>query len=316
MSQEVSVYDNIENPASAVEQLGASIAKSQIFGCQNVEQGQILAWECLARKLPPLSLAKRYDVISGKLSMKAQTMLADFRTGGGRTHLIEKSPERAAIVMIDNDGAEYEFELTWEQVKGEPFVYAGRESEIIDALNGTDEDRKKLKLKAKYATPRSRGNMLWNRLISDSVRSIAPEINCGQYTPDEIDDFTEPGEGKIERLEVPEEPEAIEASFEVKEDPKDVDPEDAMSGPVDRPVESATSDRIKAALVEAKELGMPELIPNVKSKLAESGLKLADLTQQEAEKLLAAIELKNLGQWLSEPLAGYSGNGEQTTESG
>ena len=69
-------------------------------------------------------------------------------------------------------------------------VYEGKEGDIVaKLLNGKTQG---LRIKAKYATPRSRMQMLWARLISDSIRIVAPEIITGVYVPEEVDDFAAP----------------------------------------------------------------------------------------------------------------------------
>ncbi len=112
-------------------------------------------------------------------------MLAAFNRRGGKHRLVDRTPERAAI-HLEFDGTEYDFELTWEQVMQEPFVYRGGPDAQMAELNKPFEERR---LKDKYRTPRSRMQMLWARLISDSVRAVDPQSNQGTYTPEEIDDF-------------------------------------------------------------------------------------------------------------------------------
>ena len=43
--------------------------------------------------------------------------------------------------------------------------------------------------KDNWATPRSRMQMLWARVVSDGVRTMAPEICSGIYTPEETADI-------------------------------------------------------------------------------------------------------------------------------
>ena len=100
MSTDITVYDRMQNPIAAIESIGQSIAQSKLYGCQNEAQGQVLALEFMATRTPPLSKAKRFDLMNGKLSMKSQAMLADFRTiAGGKTKLVEKSADRVACLL-------------------------------------------------------------------------------------------------------------------------------------------------------------------------------------------------------------------------
>lgn len=334
---EVTIYNEIRDPMQAVSQLGSSIAKSQMFGCQSVEQGQVLALECLAQKLPPLSLARRFDLMKGKLSMKSQAMLSDFNTRGGKHKMTEKSPDRAAMEMNDRDGNKYTFELTWEQAKQETFPYLGKEADIVEQLAG---DRSGLKLKPKYATPRSRANMLWNRLISDAVRTLDPEINCGVYTPEETEDFG----NEVEAIEsqavaavletakvevekpwpgvVDDETEVIEGEvIDDQPEPEPTPEPEQQPHNAEDPITEDTINFIKSSIVQAAQVGMADLGKKVKAKLVESGLdKLSDLTQAEGQLLLDAIKLKNFGKWLEVAVTGHaaigaeSGNGQAAGE--
>lgn len=330
----MSIYNQIQDPIVAMKAIGEAIAKSQMFGCQSVEQGQILALECLTQQIPVLSLAKRYDLMGGKLSMKSQTMLADFRDQGGKTKVIEKSPERAAIWMEDRDGNSYTFELTWEDAKKEAFPYNGKEKDIVALLDSNPE---KLVLKSKYATPRSRATMLWNRLISDSVRTVAPEVNCGHYTAEEIEDFSpQVRENVFDRIAAGETIEEIQAEVKTPEpEVKTPEPEsnpgkvddstkdeltrnarlisEAVRGEGVDPAEftrndndtidGATEQSLKGAISQAKQLGITDIVEQVRRVLEKGGIsKLANLTYAEANKLRSAIDMKNLSQWLDSPL--------------
>lgn len=182
-----SAYDNITDIREFCKDFGRAIALSKMFGVDTEAQGQILALECITRKCSPLTLAERYHFIFGKLSMKAETMLADFRAKfGGEFKIIERSPERAQIELMWN-GIPYTFSITWEDIRKEPFPYEGKEKDVLVKLAA----KKPVELKAKYQTPRSRMQMLWARLVSDSIRVICPEVVTGSYTPEEIEDFDE-----------------------------------------------------------------------------------------------------------------------------
>ena len=43
----------------------------------------------------------------------------------------------------------------------------------------------------RYPTPWQRKKMLWARVISDGVHTMAPEVATGIYTPEELDDTTQ-----------------------------------------------------------------------------------------------------------------------------
>lgn len=191
---EVGAYDRITDVQGFVKSMGRSIALSKMFGVDTEAQGEILALECLSRRQPPLRLAERYHFIFGRLSMKAEAMLADFRQKmGGEYDELERSSE-AAEILLKLNGKERRYRLTWEEAQKEPFVYEGKEGEVLKVLAAG----KKPPIKSKYQTPRARMQMLWSRVVSDGVGAMAPEIKSGACTPDEIEDFEElqPANGK------------------------------------------------------------------------------------------------------------------------
>jgi len=195
------IYDRIADPMAAVKQLGRSIAMSKMFGEVGIEQGEILALECLARKMPPLTIAETYHVIFGRLAMRADAILAKFNEAGGRHRIISRTGERAEVELSIN-GQTLVSVLTWEEAQAEPFVYVGLEAAIVETL----AKKQKPKLKSKYATPRGRMQMLWARVVSDGVRALLPGVVSGRYTPEEMGD-DEPAEVTGEEL--------VDADFEI-----------------------------------------------------------------------------------------------------
>lgn len=187
MSTDLAIYDRIADPTAAVKQFGLSIAQSGIFNTTNNAQGEVLALECMTRRMPPLMLAERYHIIHNRLSMKSEAMLSVFNQRGGKHRVKCRTPERAEIELTF-EGDTNCFAITWEECLQEPFVYEGKESVVVDALAAG----KRPPLKSKYATPRARMQMMWARVVSDAIRVVMPSVNSGTYTPEEVDDFDEP----------------------------------------------------------------------------------------------------------------------------
>lgn len=163
------VYQKIQNPIEAIEKLGEMIAFSGLFGCSKKEQGQVLAMQCLTEGKPPLELAKTYHMIEGKLSMKADAMLAKFQMSGGRVAWKVRTNEKVTAVF-EHRGQSIEIQHTLEEHTA---------SGVAVGANG--------KLKDNWRKfPRQ---MLTARCISEGVRLLAPEIVFGIYTPEENADF-------------------------------------------------------------------------------------------------------------------------------
>jgi hypothetical protein len=167
----LTVYQRMSDPLVAVNELGTAIAKSLMFGCSSIDQGKVLALECLARGMPPLTLAERYHVVQGKLMMKYDAMLAEFHGMGGKHKIIERTENKAEIELTI-DGQTYRESLTWEDAQKEKWPYKS--------------DGKSLK--DNWATPRARRQMLWARVVSEGVRALCPGVNNGRYVAEEIDD--------------------------------------------------------------------------------------------------------------------------------
>ena len=195
-------YRKIANVDAFVKSVGSDIAKSRLFGCETVDQGNVLALECYATRTPPLSLAKRFDLIGGRLSMKADAMLADYVADGGEYDIVEYSPNACEIVfryMNHN----LPLRITWEMAQQEkwPFGKPGKDGSPT--------------LKSGWSTPIGRQDMLWARVVSRGVRRVASHIVAGRYTPDELSDFVDAPQDVRESSG---EGEAIDADFVVVHD--------------------------------------------------------------------------------------------------
>lgn len=174
---------NLAELKDFIDSLGESIQKSGIFGCQNHHQGKVFALEAMTGTM--LRMANQYHVFpSGRLTRKADDMLAGFNECGGEYRILQRDENAVSISMTIGDQT-VEFGLTWDDAQKEPFVYQGKESDIIAKLAKGEIPP----LKPKYATPHSRMQMLWARLVSDAVRAIAPQVAAGRYTPEEMEDF-------------------------------------------------------------------------------------------------------------------------------
>jgi len=167
------VFDRVADPLEAMDRLGKAIAKSHMFGCENEDQGKVLAMACVCENENPISLARKYNIICGNLSMKYDRMLAEFRGRGGKHRVVCRTAEEASIELKFESQTLVE-SLTWKEAEQEPFVYM--------------KDEKTLK--KNWRTPRARRQTLWARVVSEGVRTLCPEIVAGCYTPEEVDGYT------------------------------------------------------------------------------------------------------------------------------
>ena len=151
---------------SALQAVGKAFCDSGIFGCENQAQGVTLAMQCIAENKPPLEMAKRYYFVSGRLTVKSDVMLADFRHVGGKLifeDLNNREIAKAKVYFEDYDGLEVSYSL--------------KDAEVEGLLNNGNPN-----WKTRPAT------MLRKRLISNTITAIAPEIAKGLMTDDEAQD--------------------------------------------------------------------------------------------------------------------------------
>jgi len=174
----ISFYENLDDPLDAVNKLGMSISESGMFGCKSVYQGQILAMACMCERRNPLEVVRTYHMIGGKLSMRADAMLAEFNKQGGVHDILQRTPDIAEVKLTLGNQSQT-FSLSFEEAQQEPFVW------------GKNDKQGNRQLKDNWATPRSRMQMLWARVVSDGVRTMRPGIVAGYYTPEEVGDFSE-----------------------------------------------------------------------------------------------------------------------------
>lgn len=187
-------------PISSMNDLviaGDLLSKSKILGELNPADGFVIACICFQHDVPYDEFAATYNFMHGRLTKKADAMLADLCALGGTYELIERSSTLAKAKFQWNGNTKV-FELTFENLKNEPFIYAGKEADVLKFILAKQTD--KLSLKAKYATERARMQMLWARCVSDGVRAVCPPACKGIYTPEEVDDF---GDDPIPPIGVP-----------------------------------------------------------------------------------------------------------------
>lgn len=152
---------------------GEQVARSNMFGSINPDQGAVIVAACYQRGIDLLQFSETYNIVHGRISMRADAMLGRLVELGGSYEIIQRDSERAAI-KAEFKSAKGEFSITKDEALSEPF----------------SKDRSG-NIKEKYSTPRGLMQMLWARAVSDAVRTVCPIANQGNYTPEEVEDFTE-----------------------------------------------------------------------------------------------------------------------------
>ena len=158
------VMDRMD-PMGFITTMGKSFAQSGAGGCKTTADGEVMALACLCQGKTVFEIARRYHLIEGKLSLKSETMLADFRRLGGTHQWIHDG----------SDGIRAELQLV------------GPDKKLITV--SFDIDRA---TRAGYVKPASNwakrpDQMLRARCISDGIRMQWPEI-AQDYTQEEVED--------------------------------------------------------------------------------------------------------------------------------
>lgn len=167
---------NTPMPVSSMSELasaGELIARSGLCGVKDAASGFIVALTCHQEGIPVLDFPKKYHIIQGRLSMRSDAMLAEFRIRGGRYKIVEASVNKAEL-LVTWEGTTSTFSYTMED---------GRRTG--DAMEGN---------KLKYNWEHRPESMLWARCVSRMVRMLCPEVVAGVYTPEEIMDIGPTGE--------------------------------------------------------------------------------------------------------------------------
>lgn len=167
---QVSVYDRVD-PLAFIAQFGKVYAMTKAGGCRTEQDGQLMALICLTERKTIFQIAKRYHLMDGKLVVKSEQMLSDFKKAGGQVEWINDG----------SDGQAASLKLTdWNKVTA---TYSFT----------IDRARKAGYIKDKSNWEKRPDQMLRARCVSDLMRMQWPEISDGDYTQDEIEDALNSG---------------------------------------------------------------------------------------------------------------------------
>lgn len=161
MSKDLVVYgfDDIHKMATA-------IARSKLFGMQNVDQAITLLLLAQAEGLHPMTAARDYHIIQGRPALKADSMLARYQQAGGKVKWETLSDEK--VTCIFTHPASGSVSITW----------------TIQMAENAGLLSKKGDMWKKY--PRQ---LLRSRVISEGVRTSYPQVVAGVYTDEEVEQF-------------------------------------------------------------------------------------------------------------------------------
>jgi len=323
-------YADLAQEIDAVEKLGKWIAISGMFGTTSESQGCVIAASCFITGIPLLQYQKENGLVKGRPYIPYDAMLAAFHKLGGKSRILRRDAEGAAIELT-KDGQSREFSINWEEAQKEPFVYGGKENDIVTML----AKGKRPALKPKYATPRSRATMLFARVVSDGLRSMSPECNVGSYTPEEIEDMDEqpvlqerpvpqaplqqdPSQPEPLQQEPPQQSPPSETSTPSSATEAAAAPQPASQTqpagpehnanplPLSGPATQTHRKEILVLMHRLKDEGVTDIFDQVKAKLRAANLQaLTDLTVAEADRLIRALQVKEIESWIDSAITGH-----------
>lgn len=154
-------------PFNDLKTMAISIANGGLFpALKNPDQVVTLLMLSQAEGIHPINALRQFHIIDGKPAMRADTMLAKFRSKGGTVKWIteaDDSTNQRGLWTFEGQSKEIGFSIKEAQSAGY----------IRQGSNWTKDPASQLRA----------------RTISRACRMLAPEIVVGLYTPEELEDI-------------------------------------------------------------------------------------------------------------------------------
>lgn len=172
-------------PVSDLERMAKAFAASKLFGVQNLDQALALMLVAQSEGRHPASAAQDYHIISGRPAKKADAMLRDFLSAGGKVEWHTLTDDCADATFSHPAGGSARIDWTLKRAQA-----AGLATPMWK----------------KY--PRQ---MLRSRVVSEGVRTVCPGATSGMYVPEEVQDIVHEAETKAKPANEP--TPAVDAEF-------------------------------------------------------------------------------------------------------
>jgi len=148
---------------SDIQQMGAELAKSRMFGVSNPSQGVALLVTSVQTGMSVFDINRKYHILTdGKMTMKADAMLAEYKKLGGKCKWVKFDDTEARAVWSHGENVDLELSFTIDQARDAGLIRKGS------------------------AWDKHPAAMLRARLISTAIRMICPEVNHGVYDASEL----------------------------------------------------------------------------------------------------------------------------------
>jgi hypothetical protein len=255
-----------------------------MFGVSLPDQGKIIAISALANGVDAFQYMRTYHVFGGKLTMRAEAMLAELEKAGGRVEWKQTTSEICeADFYGPNSQKPFKVKISMEELKSSGVAMA------------EDPKTKKQYVKSVYA--KFSRQMLRARATAEGVRAVCAKAVNGFYAPEEAEDFEpqneKPSSGWTRGI-----PQA-EAPFE-KQPPPTPTPPAATTAPANDPVppaeavpasppESVTKKMVSDAITKWMKAKNENNVLVPREKFLK-GRKFADVPTGEYAEILAAVQ--------------------------
>jgi hypothetical protein len=172
---------------SDMERMAKAFAASKLFGVQNADQALALMLVAQAEGRHPASAAQDYNIIQGRPAKKADAMLRDFLSAGGKVEWHTLNDEKADATFSHPAGGSARIDWTLKRAQA-----AGISNPMWK----------------KY--PRQ---MLRSRAVSEGVRTVCPGATSGMYVPEEVQDIVHVEPAPIAVQVVTVQPDDVEGGY-------------------------------------------------------------------------------------------------------
>ncbi len=161
----LSIYERVD-PMDFIDRMGKVFALTGAGGAQTESDGKLLALACVSRGVDVFQLTQTHHLIGGKLSKKADVMLAEFRQLGGKHRWIKDGMDglSATLELTPKGEAPSTYTFTIEMAKNAGYVKSGSQW-----VKRPDQ-------------------MLRARCITDLIGMVAPELKAGEVSEEEMRD--------------------------------------------------------------------------------------------------------------------------------
>jgi hypothetical protein len=233
-----------------MQQLGAMIAESGLFGIKTIQQAVTLMAIAQAEGRPAALAARDYHVIAGRPVKKSEAMLRDFQSAGGSVRWLELSDTVARAVFSHPQGGEVTIEWTLDMAK---------KIMVEEWQDGPGGRVKRLTPLADRQTWKNYPRQLLRaRCVSEGVRTVYPGATSGMLVEEEVRDMIDvtPEPEPVPAVTIPAGPTlaAVIAAYESAGHPMEVAEADALAKtlpPEDKPAAREAAKRARHRIRDA-----------------------------------------------------------------